>query len=127
MNGIRVNVFSAHLDDGSQSTRVTQMKQLVGWAATYPEQRIIVGDFNCYGSWIDTMESPYSDAWALAVSKGYASGSGATRSGSRIDYVFHSRSATSLYLTDAQVWDGRDSSGVSISDHRPVMAIYTVR
>ena len=127
VNGIRVNVFATHLDDGSQSTRVTQMKQLISWAATYPEQRIIVGDFNCYGSWIDTMETSYSDAWALAVSKGYASGSGATRSGSRIDYVFHSRSATRLYLTDAQVWDGRDPSGVSISDHRPVMAIYTVR
>jgi hypothetical protein len=32
-----------------------------------------------------------------------------------------------VYLTDAQVWDGRDSSGVYISDHRPVMATYSVR
>ena len=127
VNGIRVNVFSVHLDDGSQSTRVTQMKQLISWAATYPEQRIIAGDFNCYGSWIDTMESPYNDAWAVAVSKGYASGSGATRSGSRIDYIWYSKSASRLYLTDAQVWDGRDPSGVYISDHRPVLAIYTVK
>jgi endonuclease/exonuclease/phosphatase (EEP) superfamily protein YafD len=103
------------------------MKQLISWAATYSEQRIVVGDFNCYGSWIDAMEVAYSDAWALAVSKGYASGSGATRGGSQIDYVFHSRAATRLYLTDAQVWDGRDSSGVYISDHRPVMATYSVR
>jgi endonuclease/exonuclease/phosphatase family metal-dependent hydrolase len=127
VNGIRVNLFVTHLDDGSQSTRVSQMKQLISWAASYPEQRIAMGDFNCYGSWIDTMEGAYGDAWALAVSKGYASGSGSTRSGSRIDYVFHSRSASRLTLTDAQVWDGRDPSGVSISDHRPMMAIYTVR
>ena len=73
------------------------------------------------------MEVPYSDAWVLAVSKGYASGSGASYSGYRIDYVFHSRAATRLYLTDAQVWDGRDSSGVYISDHRPVMATYSVK
>jgi endonuclease/exonuclease/phosphatase family metal-dependent hydrolase len=127
VNGIRVNVFGTHLDDGSQSTRVTQMKQLIAWAATYPEQRIIAGDFNCYGSWIDTMETAYGDAWALAVSKGYASGSGYTRNSTRIDYVWHSKSATRLYLTDAYVFDTRDSSGVMPSDHRPLMATYTVK
>jgi endonuclease/exonuclease/phosphatase family metal-dependent hydrolase len=127
VNGVRVNLFVTHLDDGSQSTRVSQMRQLISWAASYPEQRIAMGDFNCYGSWIDAMEGAYGDAWALAVAKGYASGSGSTRSGSRIDYVFHSRSASRLTLTDALVWDGRDPSGVYISDHRPVMAIYTVR
>lgn len=127
VNGIRVNLFATHLEPDSQSTRVTQMKQLISWAGSYAEQRIIGGDFNCYGSWIDPMEIAYSDAWTLAVSKGYASGSGGTYSGNRIDYIFHSRSATRLYLTDAQVWDGRDSSGVAISDHKPLLAIYSVR
>ena len=76
VNGIRVNVFSTHLSNESQSTRVRQMSQLTSWAATYPEQRIIAGDFNCYGSWIDPMETAYVDAWALAASKGYAIGFG---------------------------------------------------
>ena len=127
VNGIRVNVFSTHLDDDSQSTRVTQMKQVISWAATYPEQRIIAGDFNCYGSWIDTMETAYVDAWLQAVSKGVASGSGYTYKSSRIDYIFHSKSASRLYLTGMRVIDTRDSSNVMPSDHRPVVATYTVK
>jgi endonuclease/exonuclease/phosphatase family metal-dependent hydrolase len=131
VNGIRVNVFSTHLDSSSQSTRVTQMKQLSSWAATYPEQRIVAGDFNCYGTWIDTMKLAYTDAWALAVSKGLqvtysANPSGYTKS-NRIDYVFHSKTATRLYLTRMQIYDTRDSSGVMPSDHRPIMATYSVK
>jgi endonuclease/exonuclease/phosphatase family metal-dependent hydrolase len=127
VNGIRVNVFSTHLDNNSQSTRVTQMKQVISWAATYPEQRIIAGDFNCYGSWIDTMKTAYVDAWLLAVSKGVASGSGYTYKSTRIDYVFHSKYASRLYLTGMRVIDTRDSSGVMPSDHRPIVATYTVK
>ena len=132
VNGIRVNVFSTHLDNSSQSTRVTQMKQLISWAATYPEQRVVAGDFNCYGSYIDTMETAYLDAWLVAGSKGvqvgYSGNSGGyTKSGIRIDYVFHSKNASRLYLTRMQVYDTRDSSGVMPSDHRPIMATYTVK
>ena len=132
VNGLRVNVFSTHLDNGSQSTRVTQMKQLLGWSSTYPQQRIIAGDFNCYGSYINTMTDSYYDAWAQAVAKNVdvaysGNSSGTTYGGIRIDYVFHSKSATRLTLTRMQIFNTRDSSGVSPSDHRPIMATYTVK
>jgi endonuclease/exonuclease/phosphatase family metal-dependent hydrolase len=34
VNGIRVNVYSTHLDADSSSRRTTQMKQLIAWATT---------------------------------------------------------------------------------------------
>ena len=124
-------VFSTHLDDASQSTRVTQMKQVISWAGTYPEQRLIGGDFNCWGSYIDTMETAYYDSWLTAASKGVqvaysGNTSGSTKSG-RIDYIFESKNATRLTLTRMQIYDTRDSSGYMPSDHRPIMATFAVQ
>ena len=48
VNGIRVNVFSTHLDADSSSRRSTQMRELKSWADNFPEQRIIAGDFNAW-------------------------------------------------------------------------------
>lgn len=133
VNGIRVNVYSTHLDAESSSRRSTQMRELTSWADNYPEQRIIAGDFNAWpgATEISIMKSSYIDAWALAKSKGIAvaySGNeaGNTRN-SRIDYVWHSENASRLYLTRMQVYDTRDSSGDMPSDHRPIMATYTVK
>jgi endonuclease/exonuclease/phosphatase family metal-dependent hydrolase len=129
----RVNIFSTHLDADSSSRRATQMKQLTSWAATYAEQRILAGDYNAWpGAWeIANMTSGHYDAWAKAKSAGIAvsySGNeaGNTRN-SRIDYIFYSKGATGLRLTQARVFDTRTSSGVMPSDHRPLMATYEVR
>ncbi len=133
VNGLRVNVYSTHLDADSSSRRSTQMRELTSWADNYPEQRIIAGDFNAWpgATEISHMKSSYIDSWALAKSKGIAvaySGNeaGNTRN-SRIDYVWHSENATRLHLTRMQVYDTRNSSGVMPSDHRPIMATYTVK
>jgi endonuclease/exonuclease/phosphatase family metal-dependent hydrolase len=128
VNGRAVNVFSTHLDDGSSGRRATQMSQLKSWASGYAEQRVIAGDFNTWPSAgeITRMTSSYYDAWAKASSDGTATAysgntSGATRN-SRIDYIFHSRNAGALVLKSARVY----KTG-SVSDHRPVVATYTVR
>jgi len=46
---------------------------------------------------------------------------------SRIDYIWHSESASRLRLRQVRVFDVRNSSGVMPSDHRPLMATYDVR
>jgi endonuclease/exonuclease/phosphatase family metal-dependent hydrolase len=133
VNGIRVNVYSTHLDADSSSRRTTQMKELKGWADNYPEQRVIAGDFNAWpgAAEISNMTSAYYDSWALAVSLdldvAYSSNTAGNTRNSRIDYVFLSRGATRLKLKKVQVFDVRNSSGVMPSDHRPLMATYEVR
>jgi endonuclease/exonuclease/phosphatase family metal-dependent hydrolase len=79
------------------------------------------------------MDGAYSDSWAQAAAAGTASSFsgnspfGATKNG-RIDYIFTSGAAAGgLTLTKVQVPDTRDGSGVMPSDHRPVLATFTVR
>ena len=133
VNGIRVNVYSTHLDPDSSSRRTTQMKELKSWADNYPEQRVIAGDFNAWpgATEISNMTSSHYDSWAMAVSQdidvAYSGNTAGNTRNSRIDYVFHSKGATRLKLKKVQVFDVRNSSGVMPSDHRPLMATYEVK
>ena len=132
VNGRTVSVFSTHLDHQSSSTRLTQVRQLVTWASSQPEQRIIAGDFN---SWpgtteINEMARTYNDGWAVARSAGTAysfSGNpdGNTRN-TRIDYVWSSKGATALRVLRADVYSASDSQG-RMSDHNPLMLTYQVQ
>ncbi len=133
VNGIRVNIFSTHLDNNSSSYRTTQMKELKTWAGTFAEQRIIAGDFNAWpgATEIKIMTADYYDSWAVAVSKGiqvsYSGNEAGNTRNSRIDYIWYSHSASRLVLTQCRVFDVRDANGVQPSDHRPVMATYQVK
>ena len=132
VSGVRVNIFSTHLDADSSSRRATQMEELKSWASGYSQQHIMAGDFNAWpgASEIGNMTAVAYDAWAVAKAAGVAvaysgNADGNTRN-SRIDYVWYSKKATHLVLKGAQVFDTRDSSGVMPSDHRPVMATFQV-
>jgi endonuclease/exonuclease/phosphatase family metal-dependent hydrolase len=133
VNGIRVNLYSTHLDADSSSRRATQMKELKAWADNYPEQRIIAGDFNAWpgATEISNMTSSFYDSWAMAVSLdcdvAYSGNTAGNTRNSRIDYVFHSKQASRLKLKKVQVFDVRNSSGVMPSDHRPLMSTYEVK
>ena len=72
VNGIRVNVYSTHLDADSSSRRSTQMRELLSWADNYPEQRIIAGDFNAWpgATEIGIMKADYNDSWAVGAEPG---------------------------------------------------------
>jgi endonuclease/exonuclease/phosphatase family metal-dependent hydrolase len=133
VNGRTVNVFATHVDYENASYRTTQTKQVRDYAATFAEQRIVVGDFNTTPGTSDynLMATPYYDSWAEAVKKGvYSSPSGTAGythiNGVRFDYVYHSRNASALALTRAQVIDTKNSSGVRASDHHPLIVTYTV-
>ncbi len=133
VNGIRVNVFSTHLDADSSSRRATQMSQLKSWVSTFSQQHVVVGDFNAWPGAAETsnMTSAFYDAWAVATANdteiAYSGNLAGNTRNSRIDYVFYSKSASRLALKSAQVFDVRNSSGVSPSDHRPVMGTFEVK
>lgn len=127
VNGSAVSVFSTHIDDGSASTRATQVTQLTAWAAQAAEERIIAGDFNAStgATELQPMHAAFDDTWAAAVAAGTAvaypgNTAGNTRNG-RIDYIWRSKSASRLTLQSAQVYDAG-----SISDHRPLLATFAV-
>jgi len=133
VNGRTVNVTSTHLHPDSSSYRLQEVQELLSWEPQFAEQRIVAGDFNAQASSgeMSTMKSKYYDGWAEASSDGTAvaypgNTNGATRN-SRIDYIFQSHGATSLVLKSVQVYDVRDSSGIMPSDHRPLMATFTVK
>jgi endonuclease/exonuclease/phosphatase family metal-dependent hydrolase len=133
VNGQTINFFSTHLDHQSSATRVAQVKQLVSWAGTQMEQRIIAGDFN---GWPGTNEQKemlktHLDSWVVAKAAGTAlsfpgNPDGNTRN-TRIDYVFASKGATAISVTGVQVFDTRDAAGVRPSDHNPLIVSFIVR
>jgi endonuclease/exonuclease/phosphatase family metal-dependent hydrolase len=133
VNGVRVNVYSTHLDADSSARRSTQIRELKAWADNYPEQRIVVGDFNAWSgtSEIALMTASYADAWATAKSLdlevSYSGNAAGNTRRSRIDYAFYSKQASRLKLKKAQVFDVRDSRGVMPSDHRPLLSVFEVR
>lgn len=133
VNGIRVNVFSTHLDADSSTRRATQMKELKSWASSFAEQRIFAGDFNSQSgsTELSNITSSYIDTWAAAKSAGtsvaYSGNEAGNTRNSRIDYVFLSRSATRTTIKGSKVFDVRSSSGVMPSDHRPLMTTFEVK
>jgi endonuclease/exonuclease/phosphatase family metal-dependent hydrolase len=133
VNGRNINFMSTHIDPYSQSNRITECKEIVPYASGFSEDRIILGDFNALPGTteINVMTNAYHDAWVDAVRLGTdqeASDNpyGYTRN-RRIDYVFYSRGEQHLTLKSAQVVDTRDANGVMPSDHRPLLATFTVQ
>ena len=127
VNGRTINVFSTHVSYASASDRKTQTTQVKNWAASWAENRIVMGDFNARPGTTDysIMATSYLDAWAEAVKSGtYSSPSGTagyTRGGSRFDYIYESRGATGLKLSKAWVVSS------SASDHLPLVASFTLQ
>ena len=133
INGRIVNMFSTHLDQNSSATRLAEVKQLVTWSATEPQQRIVAGDFNGWPGTaeINEMLKTHIDGWLAAKAKGTAVAYAANPDGNtrktRIDYVWASKGATALTVTKAQVFDTRDASGKKPSDHNPLIVTIQVK
>jgi len=73
VNGIRVNVFSTHLDADSSSRRTTQMGELKAWASGFAEQRIIAGPIVPYG--VETRVGAYTESFRPGAFQGADVGS----------------------------------------------------
>ena len=133
VNGRTINFTSTHLDEASSSARRTEIGELLAWQAGLGGQRIIAGDFNSAYTSAEyaIMTNIYADSWSEAKADGTAvayagNTAGNTRNG-RIDYIYVSKQATQLALKSSQVYDTRDANGVTPSDHKPLMSVFTVK
>jgi endonuclease/exonuclease/phosphatase family metal-dependent hydrolase len=151
VNGRTINFTSVHIDNELASNRLKEIAELLPWASTFAENRIIVGDYNAWPNTteITNMTRDYLDTWSAAKAAGTAiswsvNPDGLTHGSHRIDYIFQSKGATGLKLQSVQVFDTSDhsgktcvvngsatcyanSTGIDPSDHRPVMAVFELR
>jgi endonuclease/exonuclease/phosphatase family metal-dependent hydrolase len=103
------------------------------WKRFIAEDRIILGDFNALPGTteMNIIGNAYHDAWWDAQKLGTDitasdNPNGYTRR-ARIDFVWYSKGEGHLTLRSAQVVETRDSNGVMPSDHRPLVATFTVK
>jgi endonuclease/exonuclease/phosphatase family metal-dependent hydrolase len=132
-DGRAVNVWSVHYGLDSSALRVAEVTATMACASNWPQARIIAGDFNAGPGTaeLNLIGQTYQDAWTRAKALGTAANypgncDGCTKNG-RIDYIFASSSATTIELKRAEVFDTRDAQGVMASDHKPLLAVYTLR
>ena len=132
VNNRYISLMLAHLDPYDQGLRLLQAGEVVTWATSKPENRIITGDMNAWpdqGS-IAKFNQFYYDSWTVAANNGTATAfpgnTGETKSG-RIDYIFYSKYSANITVKSSQVYDTRDSNGFMPSDHRPVLTTFFVQ
>src|SRR4030095_4794055 len=127
-----ITLILTHLDPYDQALRLVQAKEVTGWSAVQPENRILTGDMNAWPDQtsIAHLNTLYNDSWAVAASAGtataFSGNNGETKNG-RIDYIYYSKNAANLRVVSSQVYDTRDANGVMPSDHRPVLTVFEVR
>jgi endonuclease/exonuclease/phosphatase family metal-dependent hydrolase len=119
-----------HLSNGAtkSATRGQQIDRLLGWLNGFGEPRLIVGDFNASADAgeMRAVTTSYRDAWADAQSAGRAVGTPFGRRSNRIDFIFYA-AGSSLTLESAEFVDTVALIGVEASDHKPLVATFTVR
>jgi endonuclease/exonuclease/phosphatase family metal-dependent hydrolase len=121
VNGVTVDLFNGHLDAYDTTRRTNQLNAWMAWMDGFAGAEIAGGDFNAWWgqTWIKTMETEYSDTWQdVTGSDDY----GYTLNNIRFDYLFRARD-TGWRLTPTTC----SVITTSASDHRPVVAQYTVR
>lgn len=129
VNGRLINLTSVHLDNQYQSNRIKEVAELLPWATSLAENRLILGDYNAWPDTteIATMKQTYVDTWPAAQALGTAIGNGITHGSHRIDYIFVSKGAANLTLVSSQIYKTADANGVTPSDHEPVLAVFEIR
>jgi endonuclease/exonuclease/phosphatase family metal-dependent hydrolase len=121
VGGVSVHVFSTHLDYANTTYRTAQLLDMMNWTATFGGKRIVGGDFNSWWGeyWITTMMSEYYDTWQDVTGSnqnGYT-----VNNAVRFDYLFRSKVGSDK-IRPTNVW----VPATSLSDHRPVIADYSV-
>ena len=129
VNGRTINFTSTHMDNVSESNRLTETAELLPWALDFAEERIIAGDWNAgpETTEIANMTATYGESWQAAKALGTATGNGITHGSHQIDYIFYSKTATHLTLVSSQIYKTADANGVTPSDHEPILAVFEVR
>jgi endonuclease/exonuclease/phosphatase family metal-dependent hydrolase len=121
VGGLQVNLTNVHLEYYDTAKRTRQLNKFMEWARNFGGPRIAGGDYNSWWgeSWIKTMETEYSDTWQDVTG---SDENGYTHNNIRFDYLF--RAFTYNYrLTPTACW----VISTSTSDHRPLVADYTIK
>ncbi|HSE97808.1 MAG TPA: endonuclease/exonuclease/phosphatase family protein, partial [Blastocatellia bacterium] len=147
VEGTQVNFFSTHLDHANESVRAAQVDEMKAFLSGFAEPRIVAGDFNASPDKreILSIAEDYDDTWEKARAGNSAIahpdnpvGPNTRTYRDRIDYIFYSKGAADLAVTESKVPDQRDLSdqnvrkrvgtsddlGVRPSDHNLILAIF---
>jgi endonuclease/exonuclease/phosphatase family metal-dependent hydrolase len=134
VNGRTVTFISTHIDNASYTYRMAEINAILPWAATMPENRLILGDFNAgpTSTEVAKMLETYTETWREAKLLGTNisapdNPNAITRTSQQIDYIFQSRQATTLKLLSTEVMDTRDANGIAPSDHKPVLSVFEIK
>jgi endonuclease/exonuclease/phosphatase family metal-dependent hydrolase len=126
----RLPVLVTHLTSGSAnaSVRSQQIGRLLAWAGGFGEPRILMGDFNAASDKpeMQPLVGAYRDAWSEARRLGAASGDGSRNGSPAIDYILY-EPGNALALESAEFVDTVPLIGVAASDHKPLVATFTIR
>lgn len=118
-----------HLDSGAAAApiRSQQVDRLLAWSGLTGDPRIVIGDFNMTPNEADMQRlfAVYRDAWTEALRDGKAIGDGMSKRTSRVDYVLYAGSR--LTIESIEAVNTAPLIGVEASDHRPVIATFTLR
>lgn len=121
INGVPVTVANAHLSYYDTGKRTSQLYALMDWLRQFSGPIIAGGDFNSWWGewWIKQMLTEFTDTWADIKGNPY---DGYTTGNVRFDYLFRSKyNAHRMKPTACWV------ISTDRSDHRPVIADYTVQ
>ncbi len=133
VSGRTVNVWDAHLDVNSGTVRLAETRAIQRCQLNWTEARIVAGDFNMqpetaeYKSMLEGHVDAFKAAKSLGTFVNYSGNCDGCTRNSRIDYIFTSKGASALSLKSLQIFDTRNSSGVMASDHKPMLAVYTIK
>jgi endonuclease/exonuclease/phosphatase family metal-dependent hydrolase len=122
VGGVKVHVFSTHLDWYNTAHRTAQLHDMMAWTETFGARRIVGGDFNSWWgeSWIVTMMSDYYDTW-LDVTGSKQNGY-TVNNAVRFDYLFRAKDGADK-ITPTRI----TAPVTALSDHNPMIADYTVK
>lgn len=122
VGGVRVHVFSTHLDWYNTAHRTAQLLDMMAWTAKFGARRIVGGDFNSWWGeyWITTMMGDHYDTWLDVTG---SSRNGYTINNSvRFDYLFRSKHGGDDVRPVKVI-----TPSTTLSDHNPVIADYIVK
>jgi endonuclease/exonuclease/phosphatase family metal-dependent hydrolase len=122
VGGVKVHVFSTHLDWYNTAHRTAQLHDMMAWTETFGARRIVGGDFNSWWgeSWIITMMGDYYDTW-LDVTGSKQNGH-TVNNAVRFDYLFRAKDGATQ-ITPTRI----TAPATALSDHNPVIADYLVK
>lgn len=120
VNNTAIEFFSAHLGVPTDR-RTRELNELMAWVDTFSAPRIVMGDYNSWWGepWTIQMRAEYHDTWQDVTGSLL---DGPTIGDVRFDYIYRSiEGDAALTPTRCYVVD------THLSDHRPVVAEFTVR